>query len=140
MECEDLSSLSLGAVHIVVHRPACRRVPGAKKEKAATSLRTPKSRVPVCECHIKLRSWVLALLLGFCGILPGLIYAYWLLAQCSHSENEASMQLNLYAMHWISLADGGGTVCETLEIRREKQVQAMLRILTSAVDIHVERS
>lgn len=98
------------------------------------------ARITYDECYIKRRSWILALLLGFCGILPGLIYAYWLLAQYSHSENEASMSLNPYAMHWIALADADGTICETIEIRREQQFQAMLRMLTSAVDIHAQRS
>lgn len=43
-------------------------------------------------------------------------------------------------LHWLMLADADGTVLDTLELRRDKQVQAMLRMLTSVVDIDVERS
>ncbi len=98
------------------------------------------ARIAYDECYIKRRSWVLAAILGLCGILPGLIYAYWLFAQGPQDEDGASAKFDAYAMHWISLIDVDGTILETLEIRREKQAQAMLRMLTSAVDIDVERS
>ncbi len=103
-------------------------VPTSFRETELTSIRT--ARIAYEECHIKRQSWILALVLGLYGILPGLVYAYHLAGQ--HPQGD-------YEMHFISLTDGDGHVLETLEIRREHGLKSMLRMLASAVDIDVER-
>ncbi len=112
-------------------------VPFNCRETKLLPIRT--ARIAYEECHIKPQSWILVLVLGLYGILPGLIYAYHLALQHSHDAEGYNTHGAAYEMHFISLADGDGHVLETLQFRRENQAREMISMLASAVDIDIER-
>lgn len=89
--------------------------------------------VDYSEHQLERKDWFLMLALMVCGVLPGMMYAYWV-QKCKQDET------TYYEMYFVSLADDQSQPLLKLAFRRREEMQALIQLLTSHIDVDVERT